>query len=239
MREEIISYQDDQGASLIGQLVYDANVSIPRPAVLVAPDWSGCNDFARTKAQYLAKLGYVGFAIDVYGEGKTGATQEEKLNLMEPLMNNRLLLQRRMFAALNKIKTLSSIVNENKIAVIGFCFGGLCALDLARAGADIGGVVSFHGLLQAPDSVTGTKIKAKVLALHGYDDPMAPPAQVEAFAQEMTEAGADWQIHMYGHTQHAFTNPLANDPNSGLVHNALAEQRALLSMKNFLVELFI
>ncbi|MDD2800652.1 MAG: dienelactone hydrolase family protein, partial [Methylococcales bacterium] len=129
-------------------------------------------------------------------------------------------------------------VDDSKIAAMGFCFGGLCVLDLARAGADLKGVVSFHGLLGAPDNLQSNSIKAKVLALHGHDDPMGPIEQVVAFEQEMTKAGADWQLHTYGHTMHAFTNPKANDPAFGTVYQANADKRSWLAMKNFLAEVF-
>ncbi len=238
MLEETVKYQDEQGTTLIGQLVYDTKDKQLRPIVLVAPDWSGCNDFAREKARFLASLGYVGFAIDMYGEGKTGVTHEEKMALVQPVLNDRLLIRQRMLAAMNKAITLP-MADKNQIAAIGFCLGGMCVLDLARAGADIKGVVSFHGLLHAPDNLPKTKIQSKVLVLHGYDDPMVPSDQVNDFAREMTEAGADWQIHMYGHTTHAFMNPMANDPSFGTVYNAVAEQRALLAMKNFFAEVLV
>jgi len=129
-------------------------------------------------------------------------------------------------------------VDSSRIAVIGFCFGGLCALDLARSGANILGVVSFHGLLNKPSEHNRHKIKAKVLALHGYDDPMVTPKHVNDFCKEMTDAGVDWQMHMYGHTQHAFTNPQAHDKTLGTIYNAQAEHRSLQAMSNFLQELF-
>jgi len=130
-------------------------------------------------------------------------------------------------------------VDDKEIASIGFCFGGLCVLDLARSGVDIKGVVSFHGLLGAPEhSQPAAKIKAKVLVLHGYDDLMAPVDQVFALQQELTQAGADWQVHSYGNTMHAFTNPLANDPDFGTVYKAEADKRSWISMQNFLLEIF-
>src|SRR5690606_12960269 len=123
----------------------------------------------------------------------------------------------------------------SRMAAIGFCFGGLCALDLARRGAPLRGVVSFHGLLNAPPPVAAT-VRARVLALHGYDDPMAPPEAAVAFAREMTERGADWQLHAYGHTRHAFTNPHAADHELGLVFNERAATRSWRSMGAFLDE---
>lgn len=208
-----------------------------KPAVIVAHDWSGRNEFACQKAEQLAELGYVGFALDMYGNGRLGHTKEEKSALMMPLKENRALLRQRILSAYETVKKLM-FVDVHKIAVIGFCFGGLCALDLARGGADIRGVVSFHGLLDAPTDVENKKILAKVLALHGQLDPMVSSAAVAAFQHEMTAARVDWQMHIYGHTLHAFTNPQAHDTESGLVYNQLADKRAWVAAKNFLAEIF-
>jgi dienelactone hydrolase len=127
-------------------------------------------------------------------------------------------------------------VDPRRIAAMGFCFGGLCVLDLARSGADLRGVVSFHGLLTPPEPHPQYTILAKVLVLHGFDDPMAPPEQVVALGLELTEAGADWQIHAYGNTLHAFTNPRANDPGFGTVYNETADRRSWRSLREFLAE---
>ena len=156
---------------------------------------------------------------------------------MQPFMDDREMLQTRITAAFNTIK-LFPWVDDSKIAAIGFCFGGLCVLDLARTGADLAGVVSFHGLLSAPENTAANKISAKVLVLHGNDDPMASAEQVIALQQEFTTAGADWQLHNYGHTMHAFTNPVANNPQAGTVFQADAERRSWVSMQNFLEEVF-
>jgi dienelactone hydrolase len=130
------------------------------------------------------------------------------------------------------------VVDSKRVAAIGFCFGGLCVLDLARTGADLAGVASFHGLLNSPGNTQGKKIKAKVLVLHGNDDPMVPVEQVVALEKELTAAGADWQIHTYGHTVHAFTNPAANDPKFGTVYEPKADRRSWQSLRNFLEEIF-
>ena len=219
---------------LHGFLAYDDKNDKPRPAVLVAHDWSGRNDFACEKAQMLAEMGYVGFAIDMYGNGRLGSTTHEKMGLMEPLANDRQLLRDRIRAAYDAVVSMSE-VDYNRIAVIGFCFGGMCALDLARSGAELKGVVSFHGLLDK-SKLPNEKIQAKILALHGYDDPMVHPEQMDRFCQEMTQAKVDWQVHMYGHTKHAFTNPQAHDSYLGTVYNSKAEHRALQAMRNFLQE---
>jgi dienelactone hydrolase len=222
---------------LQGFIAYDEQVKPARPAVIVAHDWSGRNEFACKKAQLLAEMGYVGFALDMYGNARLGSTTEEKQALIEPLVNHRELLSRRIHAALNALVARPE-VDKNRIAAIGFCFGGLCVLDLARSGADIKGVVSFHGLLGKPEHLESKKIKAKILALHGYDDPMVKPDLVHSFCQEMTEAGADWQMHMYGNVQHGFTNPQAHDADLGIFYNQVAEHRSWLAMTDFLQEIF-
>ncbi len=208
-----------------------------RPAVLINHTWVGRDEFVAEKAIKLAELGYVGFAVDMYGKGVLGTSPEQNSALMQPFMDDRLLLQKRIQAALYAVKLLPW-VDDHNVAAIGFCFGGLCVLDLARSGSDLKGVVSFHGLLGAPGHPVAKPIKAKVLALHGHDDPLATPDQVLAFEQEMTLAGVDWQLQCYGHTAHAFTNPLANDPDHGMVYRAQADSRSWLAMKNFLAEIF-
>lgn len=220
-----------------GYLAYDERIQEPRPIVLVAHDWSGRNQFACQKAEQLAKLGYVGFAMDLYGQGRLGVTNDEKMALMEPLMADRRLLRTRLEAAFAAIGDLPE-ADSTRVAAIGFCFGGLCVLDLARSGAALKGVVSFHGLLDAPQGLHTHPMVSKVLVLHGYDDPMTPPDKVEQFAQEMTTAKVDWQIHLYGQTQHAFTNPLAHDVEKGLLYDERAERRAMQAMVYFLDELF-
>ncbi len=223
---------------LHGYLAYSDDQNKPRPAVLVAHDWTGRNEFACQKAELLAKMGYIGFALDMYGLARLGETTDEKKALMQPLVSDRPLLRARIRAALDVLMTMEEVDNS-RIAAIGFCFGGLCVLDLAREGADIVGAISFHGLLAKPPELVNHKIKAKMLVLHGYDDPMVPPSQVNEFCQEMTEAHVDWQVHMYGHIQHAFTNPAANDKTLGTIYNVKAAQRSWQSMTDFLHELFL
>lgn len=236
MHTENYTYHHGKQA-LLGFLAYQGEMG-KRPAVLIVHDWSGRNTFACQKAELLATMGYVGFAVDMYGEGRVGETNEEKKALIQPFYDDRQLLLDRIQAGLSTLRSID-VVDKTQIAVIGFCFGGLCALDLARSGADILGVVSFHGLLGKPTDVASYPIKAKVLALHGYDDPMVNPEQVQTFCQEMSAAGADWQINMYGNTQHAFTNPLAHDKTLGLVYSDKAERRSHQAMINFLNELFL
>ncbi|MDP3589985.1 MAG: dienelactone hydrolase family protein [Methylobacter sp.] len=216
---------------------FDDALAGRRPAVLINHTWAGRDGFVAEKAKKLAALGYVGFAVDMYGKGILGTNPEENMKLMQPFMTDRAKLQQRMKAALAAVK-LMPWVADSKIAAIGFCFGGLCSLDLARTGVDIKGVVSFHGLLVPPGNTQGNAIKAKILALHGNDDPLVPAEQVLAFEQEMTEAGADWQLHTFGNTVHGFTNPLANDPVFGTVYQPDADRRSWIAMQNFLTEIF-
>jgi dienelactone hydrolase len=234
--ENTVVYMDGEEV-LEAFFAFDDAFTGRRPVVLISHTWCGRDAFVAEKARKLAALGYVGFALDMYGKGVLGTTVDENAKLMQPFLDDRAKLQQRMQAALNTVKLLPW-VDENKIAAIGFCFGGLCVLDLARSGTDIKGVVSFHGLLFPPENTQGNKIKAKILALHGRDDPMGLPEQVLAFQEEMTLTGADWQFVSYGHTVHAFTNPVANNPDFGTVYQADADRRSWLAMQNFFDEIF-
>lgn len=156
---------------------------------------------------------------------------------MSPLASDRTLLRRRINAALQAVRQLPN-VDASRIAAMGYCFGGMCVLELARSGADIRGVISVHGIF-APGKIANESITAKVLCLHGHNDPMVPPEQVLAFETEMTQAGVDWQVHVYGGTMHAFTNPKANNPGFGTVYNEVAADRAYRSIADFLIEIMV
>ena len=233
MKTEKVNYKD-------GEINLEGYISFPEakeaPLILIAPTWAGKDDFVHQRANDLAALGYVGFAIDMYGEGKVGNSAEENEALMTPLVSDRDVLKKRVMAAYSFGKSLVG-VNPNKIGAIGYCFGGLVVLDLARSGENLKGVVSFHGLLMGSE-IDQEGIKAKILVLHGERDPMVPLDMVDTFQKEMTEAGADWQLHSYGGTYHAFTNPEANDPNLGTQYNKSANERSWRSMKNFFEEVF-
>ncbi|PPD35727.1 MAG: carboxymethylenebutenolidase [Methylomonas sp.] len=231
-----VDYLDD-GDVLEGFFAYDDALSGVRPVVLIHHAWGGRDEFVAEKAKALAALGYLAFAADMYGKGIRGSSPEQNAKLMQPFMLDRAKLQQRMQSALATVKLLPWADNA-RVAAMGFCFGGLCVLDLARTGAAIRGVVSFHGLLMPADNIPHPEIKAKVLVLHGHDDPMVPPEQVLAFQTEMTQAGADWQTHVYGGTMHAFTNPVANDPSFGTVYQSTADGRSWKAMQNFFAEIF-
>ena len=233
MRIERVNYQAEN-VDLEGYVAFPEVDNAP--LVLVAHTWAGKDQFVHQKAEDLASLGYVGFSVDMYGNGKVGADAAENESLMTPLVSDRDKLKNRIISALNYGKNLPG-VDSNRTAAIGYCFGGLVALDLARSGEELKGVVSFHGLLM-PSDISKKGIKAKILVLHGERDPMVPIDMVDAFQKEMTEAGADWQLHSYGGTYHAFTNPDANDPNLGTQFNKSANERSWRSMKIFLEEIF-
>lgn len=233
MHSENVEYSH-KGATLQGFFAHDDSSEDPRPGVLICHAWGGRDDFVIDKAHKLAARGYAAFALDMFGKGVLGSGPEENQKLIQPFVEDRSFLRDRMLAGLMTLAN-QGVVDDSRLAAIGFCFGGLCALDLARSGAEVRGVVSFHGLLM-PSGLPAQAIKSKVLALHGYDDPMATPDQLADFCNEMTAAGADWQVHAYGNVKHAFTNPDANDPELGTVYDSNADRRSWQAAYNFLDE---
>ena len=227
----------DGDTVLEGFLAWDDAHDGPRPGVMVSHAWAGRSDLEDSKAVALAKLGYTGFALNLFGKGVLGSSSDENAALIQPFLDDREMMQHRLSLSLNTMREQPE-VDESKTAAIGFCFGGLCVLDIARTGEDLDGVVSFHGLFGAPGNTAGNSIKAKILVLHGWDDPMATPDSVVALGEELTSMGADWQLHGYGNTMHAFTNPQANDPDFGTVYSDAADQRSWQAMQNFLAEVF-
>ena len=233
MKTEIVNYQATD-IELKGYIAYPDEEKAP--LVLIAHTWAGKDNFVHERAEDLAALGYVGFAVDMYGNGKVGSGTEENQSLMAPLLSDRDVLKDRIISALHFGKSLPG-VDPNKVAAIGYCLGGLVVLDLARSGENFQGVVSFHGLLMGSD-ISEKGIQTKILVLHGERDPMVPSDMVDAFQKEMTKAGADWQLHSYGGTYHAFTKPGSDDPNLGTQYNKSAAERSWKSMQNFFDEIF-
>lgn len=235
MQTEYLDYQAGD-VTCEGYVAYPDDSGAKRPAVLVCHTWRGQSEAERERAEALARLGYVGFAVDLYGKGVRGDSPETNEKLMRPFVHDRAMLRRRLLAALETVRRLPR-ADGARLGAIGYCFGGLCALDIARSGAEgVRGVVSFHGVLRPPELGAQAPITAKVLILHGWDDPLAPPEHAVAIASELSAAGADWQLHAYGGTAHAFTNPEANLPQAGLVYNAAAARRAWRSAEDFLAE---
>jgi dienelactone hydrolase len=235
IEKRAIDYSHD-GDALEGVLVFDPDAG-PRPAVIVVHTFVGRGPNEEAVAERLAGLGYNGFAADLYGKGVLGGTREECAALMKPFIDDRARLQARMLRVLETVRSLAE-VDSSRIVAIGYCFGGLCVLDLARTGADVQGVASFHGLFGAPGNRDGTKIAAKVVAYHGWDDPMVPPSAVTALGEELSAAGADWQIHAYGGVMHGFTNPKAAAPENGVLYDAAADRRSWANLRLFLEECF-
>lgn len=236
LQHRLVEYRDGD-AVFEGRIVWDDSISGPRPGVLVSHAWSGRSDYEDGKADGLAAMGFAALSLDLYGKGVRGSNPEENAALMQPFLDDREMLQQRLLISLATLREQPE-VDADRVAAIGFCFGGLCVLDIARTGADVAGVVSVHGLFAAPGNTTSNTIKARVLALHGWDDPMATPDDVNSLASEMSSMGADWQLHAYGNTMHAFTNPAANSPDMGTVYNATADRRSWQAIGNFLEELF-
>lgn len=231
-----IDYTID-GTTFEGAVVADDAQTGGRPAVLVFHGWEGRSDAQTGIARDLAAKGYVGFACDTFGKGIRGNLTGDNTTLIAPLLEDRELLRTRLVGTLRFVQSLPE-VDPDRMAAIGFCFGGLCVLDLARSGADLRAVASFHGVFGRPEDFPIVPIKAKVIAFHGWDDPMAPPADVVALAKELTEAKADWQVHAYGNTMHAFMAEGANRPEAGIQYNERSAKRAWAALEAFLIESF-
>jgi dienelactone hydrolase len=209
-----------------------------RPAILVFPTWHGRNAFAIDKARELASLGYVGIALDMYGDAKVGENDEENAKLMAPFIEDREKLKKRVLVGFLFATTLGYVKKE-KIGGIGFCFGGMCALDLARAGADVKAIVSFHGLLDPPKKSTREKITSQVLVLAGFDDPWVRPDVVLEFEKEMSAQGVDWQVSSFGKVRHGFMNPACQGPAGPNLYNETVCKRSWKMMQNFFEEILL
>jgi dienelactone hydrolase len=240
-RAEIVSksveYKQD-GAVLEGLSVYDDAFHGKRPGVLVVHQWKGLSDYEKKRAEMLARLGYNVFAADIYGKGIRPDTMQAAGAQAGKYKNDRPLLRARVRAALEVLLS-HELTDPKRIAAIGYCFGGTTVLELARSGAVIAGVVSFHGGLSSPAPDDAKSIKSKVLVLHGADDPNVPPREVAAFEEEMRQGKVDWQLVAYGGAVHSFTDWNAgNDNSKGVAYNPLADRRSWEAMKQFFTELF-
>ena len=237
IKTETVEYKQGD-TTLKGFLAYDDAVQGKRPAVMVVHEWWGLNDYVKRRATDVAKLGYVAFAPDMFGDGKTTNDPKEAGALAGAIRNDPKTGQARAQAAYDLVKS-QPLVDAERIASIGYCFGGAVSLEMARAGMPLVGVVSFHGALQTKNPAQPDKLKAKVLALHGADDPMVPIDEVIAFGEEMKNAKADWQLVVYSNSVHGFTNPEADKRGiPGLAYNESADRRSWEAMKNFFAEVF-
>jgi dienelactone hydrolase len=236
LHTETIEYKQGD-TTCEGYLAYGDAVKGPRPGVLVVHDWMGLEGYAKTRADMLAKLGYVAFAADIYGKDVRPKNPKEAGALAGKYKGDRALLRARVNAALDVLQKQPQ-VDTKHIAAIGYCFGGTTVLELARSGADIAGIVTFHGGLDTPTR-DAKNIKCKVLLCHGADDPYVPVTDVTALQDELRSAKVDWQMIYYSGAVHSFTRPDAgNDNSKGAAYNEHADKRSWEAMKDFFAEIF-
>ena len=236
MTEDIVYNHGE--AELEGYLAWDNALEGKRPGVLVVHEWTGLNDYAKMRCRQLAELGYVAFAVDMYGKGIRPQSPEEASKQAGIYRSDRELMRARVNAGLDVLLS-NELCDRDRVAAIGYCFGGGTVLELARSGAPIAGVVSFHGNLDTPDPAVAKNIKCKILVCHGADDPHVTWDQVRAFIDEMRAADVDYQFIAYSGAVHSFTNPSSgNDPSTGAAYNPVADRRSWQHMKMFFDELF-
>lgn len=242
MHTEDLDYTSEK-KTFQGYLAYETEGPDQRPGILIAHAWMGLDEFVKQKARDLAKLGYVVLCADLYGKGLRAKTNEEATSLMLPLFLNRKLLQDRIKSGFEVLQKHPKVIPQ-KVGGIGYCFGGLSIIELFRSGVDIKGVVSFHAVLGASLQAHSAKtlplspnIKGSILILHGYDDPLVQSDNLKHIQDELTEAKIDWQLHIYGKTSHAFTNPEAHDAKMGLMYNPKSDHRSWKLMRMFFEEI--
>ncbi len=237
IRTEQVEYHDGDTV-LEGFLAYDDASQDLRPAVLVCPEWWGLTEYPKHRAEQLAKMGYVAFVADIYGKGVVTDDPREAGKLATPFHNDRKMMRQRVGAALDTLLA-QKYVDKSRVAAIGYCFGGLAALELARAGAPLVGVISFHGDLSRTADEGPDNIKAKILICHGGADPMVSPKVLASFEEEMKEVHANYEINIYSGAQHAFTNPDADRHHlPGIGYNQQADLRSWAAAKDFFAEIF-
>jgi dienelactone hydrolase len=237
---ETVEYKAD-GTVLKGYLAYDDSVKGKRPGVLLVHEWWGLNDYVRKRADMIAGLGYTALAVDMYGDGKNSEHPADAQKFVTEVMNNMAIGEKRFNAALEFLKKQPT-VNPDKIAAIGYCFGGAIVLHMARTGTDLDGVVTFHGNLASMYKAGPGTVKAKILVLTGGDDNFVTTEEVEAFRKEMDAAHADYEIIVYPGAKHAFTNPdadrLGKVNDLPIAYNEDADKKSWAEMQKFLTEVF-
>ncbi|MDB5105516.1 MAG: dienelactone hydrolase-like enzyme [Fibrobacteres bacterium] len=237
VKSQTIAYKQDT-ASLEGMLVRETSLKGKQPGIVLVPDWMGMSDQAKAYAERVAKLGYIVFVADIYGKATRPKDMKEAATVSGIYKNDRNLMQARVRSAYDQL-IKSPNVDAGRVAAMGYCFGGGVALELARSGAPLNGVVSIHGNLDTPHPEQAKNIKGEVLVLHGADDPFVTEDQVKAFTEEMRSAAVDWRLTKFGGAVHAFTNPSAGSDNSkGMAYNAKADKRSFQEMADFYQEVF-
>ncbi len=240
IKAEEVSYKAD-GLTMKGFLAYDDAIKGKRPGILVVHEWWGQNEYVRKRARMLAELGYTALALDMYGDGKNTTHPEEAGKFSDEAMKNMDEAKKRFLAAMDVLNSHKT-VDPNRIAAIGYCFGGSVVLDMARQGLDLDAVVSFHGGLDTKTPATPRVVKAKILVCHGADDTFISPEEIEAFKKEMKDVGADMQFISYPGSKHSFTNPDADElgkkANIPIAYNAEADKKSWADMQAFLKKVF-
>ena len=236
IQTQIVDYKDGD-TMLEGVIVFDDTVKTKRPGVLIVHQWMGLSGYEKKRAEMLAQLGYVAFCADIYGKGVRPASVPEASDQAGKYKGDRALLRSRVNAGLVTFKK-SELLDTKRVAAVGYCFGGTTVIELARSGAELSGIVSFHGGLDSPAPGDGKNIKTKVLACHGADDPFVPAKDLAAFQNEMKSSGVDWQLVQYGGAVHSFTDWNATGAMKGAQYNEKADKRSWEDMKQFFGELF-
>jgi len=238
VKTETVEYKSADGTLMEGYVAYDDAIKSPRPGIIIVHDWMGLAQFDKDKAEQLARQGYVAFAADVYGKGVRPANVDEAKPLATKYKDDRSLLRSHIHAAYDTLVAMKQ-VNAKKMLVMGYCFGGTTALELARDGVPLVGTVTFHGGLSNPTPEDAKNIKGRILVLHGADDPFVPAPEVQAFKDEMKTASIDMKFIAYPGAVHAFTNPAAgNDNSKGAAYNTAADKASWTEFENFLKEVF-
>ncbi|NIP38555.1 MAG: dienelactone hydrolase family protein [Candidatus Dadabacteria bacterium] len=240
VKTQELTYKADDTA-LKGFLAYDDSIKEKRPGVIVVHEWWGHNEYARTRAKMLAELGYVALAVDMYGDGKTADHPDDAKKFMNEALANGELFKKKFEAGLALLNSQPQ-TDPEKTAAIGYCFGGATVLAMARAGVDLDGVVSFHGILATETPAQKGAVKAKVLAFHGADDPFVPKEQADAFRKEMNNAEVDYTFVVFPGIQHSFTNPGATEVGKKfelpLVYDKEADESSWKQTQEFLEKIF-
>lgn len=235
VKTRVVEYKDG-GTTLQGYLAYDDSIQGKRPGILAVHEWNGLGSYVKGRAEQLAKLGYVAFAADIYGKGVRPDTMEACQVESGKYRNNRDLMRKRAKLALEQLSK-NPMVDPTKLGAIGYCFGGTTVLELARSGADVKGVVSFHGALDTPNPADAKNIQGKVLVCQGGADSFTLTA-VPAFEKEMKDAKVDYKLIKYKGAKHGFTNPAYTDPNQGMYYNAKADKASWKAMRDFFKGIF-
>jgi len=237
IKTEKVEYKHGE-TILQGSLSYDDKIRGKRPGIIVVHEWWGFGPYAQGRAEQLAKLGYIAFAIDMYGKGIRALNHQQAAGLSNIYRSDRHLMRERALEGLKILKN-HKLTKKKKIAAIGYCFGGTTALEMARAGYDLKGVVTFHGGLQTPHPEDAKNIKGRILVLHGADEQFVSAEEVATFQDEMRKGQVDWQMIYYGGAVHSFTVPSAgDDPSQGTAYNEKADKRSWKTMKSFFNEIF-